>query len=30
MQDHSSDVPGFGKIMFRADGFSDVQREEKK
>ena len=30
MQDHSSDVPGFCKIMFRADGFSDVQLEGKK
>lgn len=29
MQDHSSDVPGFCKIMFRADGFSDVQLEGK-
>lgn len=30
MQDHSSDVSGPGKIMFRADGFQGVHRGKQK
>lgn len=30
MQDHSSDVSVSGKIMFRADGFSDMHRGKVK
>lgn len=30
MQDHSSDVPGSGKIMFHADGFLDMHRGKQK
>lgn len=30
MQDRSSDVFGCGKILFRADGFSDVHRGKQE